>query len=289
MSCVPHFQQIRIENTNRCGFACVMCPRDKHTRSQGVMPMDDFALILDRIGSFEGEMHLHGFGESLLDRTLPDKISLVSQKMPKALQVIFTTLGVPSKKEFFSSLVKAGLDHILISCYGYTPDSYKKVHGRDAFSLVKKNLELLSEIQKENDNLPKIEIIPSSEGMLLTLGSQKDPRKEFEKWVHSLGFSFFKERKLHNYGDGRQYNKPKKEQLCPVVADNRKGILQVTWNLDVIPCCYDYNASIPFGNLRTQTLEEIFSSEAYFQFIYAHMTNRLDNYPICQNCEKDIY
>ena len=62
-----------------------MCPRDKHTRAQGIMSMEDFELVLDRVGSFEGEMHLHGFGESLLDKTLPKKVALVSKKMPKAL------------------------------------------------------------------------------------------------------------------------------------------------------------------------------------------------------------
>ena len=289
MTCVPHFQQVRIENTNRCGFACVMCPRDKHTRTQGIMPMEDFELVLNRVGSFEGEMHLHGFGESLLDKTLPEKVALVTKKMPKALKVIFTTLGVPPKEDYFSALAHAGLDHIFVSCYGYTIESYKQIHGRDAFALVKKNLEILSEIKKGNNDLPKVEIIPSSDQMLLTLGSQNNPHAEFQTWAESLGMTFFKDRKLHNYGDGRQYNTPKEERLCPVIKEKRKAILQITRNLDGIPCCYDYNATIPFGNLRTQSLEEIFSSMAYFRFVHAHTTNQLADYPICQNCEKDIY
>ncbi|MCB1110877.1 MAG: SPASM domain-containing protein [Chlamydiia bacterium] len=289
MSCVPHFQQVRIENTNRCGYSCVMCPRDKHTRTQGVMPLDDFELVLNRIGAFEGEMHLHGFGEPLLDKTLPDKVALVQQKMPQALKVIFTTLGVPPKKDFFTALIRAGLDHIFVSCYGFTPETYKQVHGRDAFDLVKKNLELLSEIKKENNNLPNVEIIPSGDQMLLTLGTKHNPRVAFQTWAESLGMTFFKDRKLHNYGDGRQYNQPKEERLCPVIKEKRKAILQVTWDLNVIPCCYDYNASIPFGNLRIQTLEEIFSSMSYFRFVHAHINNQLEDYPICQNCEKDLY
>ena len=82
---IPHFEQIRIENTNRCGYKCVMCPRDKHTRKQGLMPTKDFELVLDHIGSFEGELHLHGFGEALLDKNLPDKVRLAKKKMPKAI------------------------------------------------------------------------------------------------------------------------------------------------------------------------------------------------------------
>jgi len=55
----------------------------------------------------------------------------------------------------------------------------------------------------------------------------------------------------------------------------------------VIPCCLDFNASIVLGDLKKQSFHEIFSSDNYSKFINAHITNKLDNYPICQNCERD--
>lgn len=287
-STIPHFKQIRIENTNRCGYKCVMCPRDKHTRKQGLMPIEDFELVLDRVGSFSGELHLHGFGEALLDKNLPDKVRLAKKKMPQAIVGNYTTLGVPFKENYFFNLVDSGIDAIVVSCYGYTPEMYQSIHGRDTFHIVKKNLKTLSKIRRFLDSHLTLEVIPSGKEMLLTLGTKKDPRLEFKAWIESLGFSFAPERRLHNYGDGRAYNKPE-ERLCPVVKDVRRSILQVTWDLDVIPCCYDYNATIPFGNLRIQTLEEIFTSPPYKAFIKAHLSNNLENYPICQNCEKDIY
>ncbi len=285
---IPHFEQIRIENTNRCGYKCVMCPRDKHTRKQGMMPIEDFELVLDRIAPFKGELHLHGFGEGLLDKQLPDKVRLAKKKLPDVVAGIFSTLGVPYKENYFFDLVDSGIDAIAVSCYGYTPETYKAIHGRDAFPLVKKNLEILSKSRTFLDSPVRVEVIPSSETMLLTLGTKKDSRTEFKEWIETLGFSFTPERRLHNFGDGRTYNGPK-ERLCPVVKDMRRAILQVTWNLDVIPCCYDYNATIPFGNLRTLSLEEVFTSPPYKAFIKTHLTNNLENYPICQNCEKDIY
>ena len=140
---VPHFKQIRIENTNRCGYRCVMCPRDKHTRKQGVMSLEDFALVLSRIGLFEGEVHLHGFGESLLDRALPAKVRLCKEKMPKALVGNYTTLGVPHPDSYFFDLIDSGIDVLLVSCYGYTRETYQAIHRRDAFEVVKKTLKPL--------------------------------------------------------------------------------------------------------------------------------------------------
>ncbi|MEM8727454.1 MAG: radical SAM/SPASM domain-containing protein [Chlamydiota bacterium] len=287
-SIVPYFEQIRIENTNRCGYKCVMCPRDKHKRQQGIMPIEDFNLALDRVGSFKGELHLHGFGEALLDKGLPKKVRIAKKRMPKAVVGNYTTLGVPFKENYFFDLVDSGIDVILVSCYGYTPETYRAIHGTDAFHIVKRNLEIISKARLFIDSSLKLEIIPAGDKMLITLGADKDRRTEFKEWIESLGFSFTPERRLHNYGDGRTYNKPE-DRLCPVVKDMRRAILQITWDLKVIPCCYDYDATIPFGDLRTQTLEDIFSSPAYKDFIKAHLSNNLENYPICQNCEKDIY
>ena len=77
--------------------------------------------------------------------------------------------------------------------------------------------------------------------------------------------------------------------MCSVISGKRENILNITWDLNVIPCCYDFNATIPFGNLRKQSLEEIFSSSEYLTFVFAHRTDNLAAYPVCQNCEKSDY
>jgi hypothetical protein len=59
-------------------------------------------------------------------------------------------------------------------------------------------------------------------------------------------------------------------------------VLQITWDLDVIPCCFDSNASIVLGNLRHQSLEEVFQGSTYRDFIAAHMVQSLDPYPACR-------
>jgi molybdenum cofactor biosynthesis enzyme MoaA len=75
--------EIRIESTNYCGYKCVFCPREKMTREQGVMSVDDFILVLRRIkelyGDYSEQIHLHGYGESLLDKGLPEKSLLLER------------------------------------------------------------------------------------------------------------------------------------------------------------------------------------------------------------------
>lgn len=286
---VPLFQEIHIENTNSCGYKCVMCPRESQTRRIGFMSLEDFSFLLERIGPSQRTFHLHGFGEPLLDRQLVPKIKELKKKSPSSFGLIFSTLGVRVPEDYFVKLLEAGLDAIVISLYGFNSEDYKKVHGYDGFELVKKNLQLLSDamvpFQKFKATLKSPSIAISSP--LPILGSSE--RKSFCEWAEKLGFDLGQWRDLHNYGNGRNYNTPKPKKICPVINGKRRNILNITWSLDVIPCCYDFNASIPFGNLRKQSLEEIFSSPEYLAFVLAHQTGNIAAYSACQNCEKNDY
>ena len=283
------FQEIHIENTNSCGYKCAMCPRESHTRQIGFMSLEDFSLALDRIGPFDGIFHLHGFGEPLLDRQLVPKLQLLKQKSPSSKALIFSTLGVRLAEDTFFKLLDAGLDGIVISFYGFTPEDYKKIHGFNGFELAKQNLQFLSEAKKSFPKFLPILKIPS-----LTLSSSlpvaaPPERSVFCRWAEQLGFNLGEWAYVHNYSSGRHYNAPNSEKICPVIVGKRKGILNITWDLKVIPCCYDFNATISLGNLRNQSLEAIFSGPQYMDFIIAHQTGDLKNYPICQNCEKNDY
>ena len=286
----PLFQEIHIENTNSCGYKCTMCPRESQTRRIGYMSVDDFSLVLDRIGPFEGIFHLHGFGEPLLDRQLIPKVAKLKEKCPSATTLIFSTLGVKVSEDYFTKLLEAGLDTMVISLYGFNQQNYKQVHGYDGLELVKRNLQLLSKAMKETKSSFKAAIKIPSPTISISLPSAKLSEGEtFCKWAAELGFEIRTWSYVHNYSSGRHYNEPNTEKMCPVISGRRKGILNITWDLKVIPCCYDFNATIPFGNLREQTLEEVFSSPEYLKFTIAHTVNNLADYPVCQNCEKNDF
>ena len=91
---------------------------------------------------------------------------------------------------------------------------------------------------------------------------------------------------LHNFGDGRDYNDPHADKsICSVVSGYRRKHLNVTWDLKVVPCCFDYDSQIIFGDLRKQAIREIYESDEYLTFINAHATRNLDAYPLCQSCD----
>ncbi len=275
------FKEIHIENTNCCLYKCKMCPRDKLSRKLGVMSVEDFKLVLQRLEyleQFEGTFHLHGFGEALLDQNLFEKIKLLKKKFPKSKAQIISTLGVKLKNDYFLKLIDAGLDALMVSLYGFTKKTYQEIHGYDGFEIVKQNLLLLSQAQKKSNFFQVF--IKSSPDLSLK------PGKDFFAFLKKLEFDVGKSYAFHNFGDGRKYNAPNLKALCPVVGGIRKQILNITWDLNVIPCCYDYNSTICFGNLKKESLEQVFANEKYFNFLLRHKLGDLAAYPICQNCEK---
>ncbi|HSF44303.1 MAG TPA: radical SAM protein [Thermoanaerobaculia bacterium] len=286
----PHplvFEEIRIENTNRCHYSCFFCPREKQTREQGFMSLEDLEVVLDRVGGHAGGVDLHGFGEPLLDRGLIQKVELVRSRWPEARPRIYSTLGVKVKPGYFRELVEAGLKSIEVSFYGFDRETYRQVHQADLYDLARENLIDLCAVRRA---LPEsIEVVVRafpSHPEVKQPGADAERIREFCLWLDSLGVTILRERDLHNYGSGREYNTVRDELPCSVAWGFRRRVLQVTWDLSVIPCCFDSNAEVKLGSLRSQTLAEIFRNDLYTRFIQSHLDDRLEDYPVCQACDR---
>ncbi len=281
------FLEIRIENTNHCGYRCQMCPREKQTRKKGVMSLEDFSHVLDLFENYDRNIHLHGFGEPLLDKTLVEKVAYTRNTHPASSVLFFTTLGVEVKKGIFLSLADAGLSQIVISCYGFSKEAYATVHGVDRFTLMQKNIRVMREELEQSKSPFEIILKGPSLSMIKTLKIQFQ-LQNFIQWLSEMGIAYTAETVLHNYGEGRDFNTKDNNRVCSIVWGMRKEILQVTWDLKIIPCCFDFNASIVLGNLKKQSLEEIFASPEYLEFIRAHKENSLSQYSPCVGCERDF-
>jgi len=60
--------------------------------------------------------------------------------------------------------------------------------------------------------------------------------------------------------------------------------VSVLWNGDVVLCCYDYDGFNVVGNLREQTLKEIWHGEKINQIREIFEQRRTDTLPFCSGC-----
>ena len=286
------FEEIRIENTNLCPLNCIMCPRDKMTRPKGRMTLDTFVSVCNSINDYISSptvriFDVHGFGEPLTDKEILTKIRFVKDSYPNVKIRMVTTLYVASEK-MIDSLLVSGLDYIIISHYGASESDYRIIHGGTAYARVRQNIEYLVKKNSKLGNPVNIVFENLDLSNVLPIDIEHARKLSLKLWLENLkgyGMKIHNETAPHNWGSAYPFRKIS-SSTCSVVSGFRSRVLQVTWNGDVIPCCFDYNADVAFGNLLVDDLESIFSSEKYRCFIARHKENDISGYPPCKFCHR---
>ncbi len=295
-----HFTKIRVENTNSCKYTCNMCPREKMSRPTGIMTPEDYQLVLDRLQEyveetnlpqpFSSTFYLHGYGEPLFDPLLHVKSAMVDESFPAAQSMIFTTLGVRRPDAYFDRLLTEGkLRNIVVSMYGFQEETYEAVQNGGDFHAARDNLRYLARLNKSLGNPCTIILQILDPYTTDTIKNDPVEGKEYDDLLNELKplGVIVTAMGLHNFGDGRDFNAPDENPyMCSVVKGHRQEHFNVSWDLRVLPCCYDYNADIVFGDLRTQSIYEIYHGEIYEKFIAAHKSGNLDDYKLCKGCDQ---
>jgi len=289
-------EDINIELTNHCTYKCVFCNRELMTRPKGFMSLEDLSWVIQNItcrAGFTGHLQVPGWGESLLDRQIIEKIALMRKSFPKARIMTTTTLGLQFKAGYFQELVKAGLNLIQVSCRGLTRESYAAVHGVDRFDLVMKNLKTLSE--ELTPLTLKCEVLvrgrldsSQAENETAFRPDNKAIAEKFKNRIHGYGFHY-SEDVLLNSGNTYIFNKLRPSaEPCSIYKGRVAKSLVISWDLKVVPCCRVGNQEIILGNLHEKSLREIFYGQPWREFQNAHRTMALKTtYPFCWHCQRD--
>ena len=157
----------------------MMCPTIHY--ETGKLLMED--AIFDKIITFIEKnevkvIDMTGWGEPLLDKSLPEKIKHIKRVSPKT-QVVFSSNGTLFSDTMIEDILSSGVDRINISFDGATKETYGKVRLNSDFNVV---TSMLRSLVKINNN----RIWLSS-----TFVVMKDNYNEMEKYIelfHDIGF-----------------------------------------------------------------------------------------------------
>ena len=250
---------ILIENTNCCNAQCVMCPRETLTRQRGFMEFGLFEKIIKEVSVARRTpvVHLHGFGEPLLDESLPERIVLAKTCGIKHTYLV-TNASLLSP-ETSRKIIKAGLDTMKISFYGTDDESYRATMRRLDFKAALHNIMEFVKIRKElKKRTPKLIL------QYLPQEANEAKMKEFQfLWQPVLdkrAGDRLNHSSLHNYGGGRAYNRVG-ERIASVCFYPWTA-LSVLWDGRAVTCCMDYNGVQGVGDLNRQSVMEIWNGPA---------------------------
>ena len=273
---IPQNNEIRFEVTTRCNYNCIICARDKLTRKIETMSFTLFKQLFDKIINETSQYNtvaFPGMGEPLLDPTLDKKIAYIRKKDFKIL--ILTNGSLLSVKKF-TQLEKLGVNSIRVSFYGNSPEVYAKVHG------VKEGL-----FNKVKNNLTNIAKIKAKTKLLLTYNViQGYNEQDLESWIkYWEGKADLLEAwRPHNWVNGKNYRKVQKKKMN-TCGRPWKTPLQIQADGTVNMCCFDFDGKLLLGNLKTQSLKEIFESPIFKKILRCHISGNFKNSGlICENC-----
>lgn len=276
---IPKSNELRFEVTTKCNYNCIICPREKLTRKKETMSFELFKLLFDKINLETDQYNIltfPGMGEPLLDKSIGEKVEYAKKRK---FQVLLLTNASLLSVNRFKELEALGVDSIRVSFYGDTPESYARVHGIKNKALFKKNRDTLTEICR----------IKKRTQILLTYNIVKDSNDSYvSSWI-----SYWQDKadllevwRPHNWAIGKDYRKVQKEKL-KTCGRPFKTPLQIQVDGSVNMCCFDFDGKLLLGDLKSQTLNEIFQSAMFKKIVKCHTTGNFKNSGlICENCDQ---
>jgi len=272
-------KEVRIETSTVCNFNCEFCPNNTKyfKRKKEIMSLELFKFILMKL-KFEApeitDLTISGFGEAFIDNTIINKIILAKTQ---GLKIHILTNGSFLNEKTIDTLLKLKVADIRISIHSIIPEEYNKICGIKDNKILKKVMENIEYIK--NNKSESTQLIISAEavennknGINKLIDKYKDEVDLVEVWYP------------HNWIDWKKYRDGiKTKKTC-----NRpfNGPLQIQVDGTINMCCFDYNGELLLGDFKSQSLKEIYSSEAFKRIAEQHKYIEPISDIICNSCDQ---
>lgn len=266
---------VRIETTNACNAKCVICPHASMKRPVERMSDALFGRIIEECAAARcREVHLHNFGEPLLDKGLEDRVRQAKQLGIRKVKIFSN--GSLLTEDRAQKLIDAGLDEIKVSFDGASREEFEQIRRPLRFDKVVDNLHALVQIRNARRSPLKVAVACCS------TTDRQATMKSLEQVVDDFSFG-----KIHNWGGegetpkGRSVRKP-----CSRVWRT----FTILASGDVSLCCLDYDGQEILGRIDENTsIRDVFHGARYREVRRLHSRGLQDRLPLCSNCTKAFF
>ena len=273
-------RHVQIEISNLCNYQCIFCPRTKMVRKKGMIDEELFHRLIQEVYDFGArEMSFHYSGDPFLHPKL-------AQYTEKAKQVGYQyvyidTNGFHASPERLREVIDAGVDSIKFSVNAASRETYRFIHGVDAFDRVVENIAYCNAYRRRKN--PDMKLFVSC----VYTGYTQD---EMEKL--SEIFSFCDEVIFQPAADfsgvmpevnellkGKWDNTYANKCPCPMLF----GGIYITYEGYLSACCTNFDNHVVVADLKTMPLKEAWYGKAMTDLRRRHLDNNLKG-TVCYNC-----
>lgn len=265
-----------IENTSKCNLYCPMCPREL-----GYLPPQDLDLDLFKrtVDQLKGRTELvvpWGAGEPLLGSDLYEMIRYAKSN---GMHSVVSTNATLLNEERSNQIIDSGLDILIIAFDGTTPEVYEKYRKGADFQKVRSNILKFLEIKRRR--AASVFTIMQLVRMRENYHQVNDYQKMWS--IPGVDEIRIKEEEI-GFAEmavpGRE-NRPRvRKNPCHLLW---QGPPAITVDGNMFPCCHTWQTK-PLGNIREQSVKEIWNGAAMHRWRQAHLDGDVAEFPDCQRC-----
>lgn len=278
----PFPNEIFIDLTSFCNHACVFCSNWKLKHKRTMEPRMGRRVLQEAYENGTRDVGLYATGESFILKNLHEFVAAAKQI---GYEYIFiTTNGALATPERVKPVLDAGLSSIKFSISAGTRESYRKIHGKDDFDKVLRNLKWVAEYRAKSGLDYRIYVT-----MVYT-----DATKKEVDILKDLVIPYVDEWDPHLLTNqcGNKYDN---NDLGEIEKSNIRGrakskiCFQPFKSFTVTPegyisaCVLDYQKYLIVGDLSKTTLKEAWTNEIYTAFRKCHIEGNVRGL-ICYNC-----
>ncbi len=281
---------LNIEFSNKCNLRCKWCSLD-HSKpsiylSKQILEKLLKEIVYDKRFSKIKELNLWNAGETLLNPNFSSLLNIIGKykkigikkngRFPKVqLLTNGTMLTFSKSREIINS---NALDEIIFSVDGGTLEEYEMIRRGAKWEVLSKNI---TNFLKLNKNKVKSSIVCLvGEHKSFSIDWMDNSFKELLLLVNSYSL-----RKPHNWDGSKELGLKKRKKKKLNICYFLRYQLVLLPNGDVTVCCADLNSRGVIGNIKENSLYEIYSSKKRNWMINMNLIGKRKKVPLCQNCE----
>jgi len=235
--------EVSVETMALCNARCTFCPYPTIDRKGEKMPDALLNKLADEMISWDRNMYFSPFklNEPLLDKRMLPLCERINEASDKIVLRIFTNGSALTPENISGIAELERVAQLWVSLNSHIPDEYERLMGLK-FERTAKNIDYLHSLE-----------FPHSV-MLSTVGYPNEPFRRycFERWPKFESMAIKKDSWLG-------YTEAQVKQV-PDTACSRWFELSVMANGICAMCCMDSEGKYPIGDVRKNTLYEIYNS-----------------------------
>jgi radical SAM protein with 4Fe4S-binding SPASM domain len=274
-----------IEVTSRCNLLCPFCARTQRVekgvwRNAGDMDFDLFKKIVDDMAENRVfAMNMNVLGEPLIHKRIKDMVSYAKQK--GIIDVFFHTNAVLLNDKMSRDLINSGLDRLVISFDSPYKEKYEAVRVNAKYDKVLKNIIRFNQIREEMGRVGPLTRLNFIKLPGVTEQEIHDVIELFKPHIDSIGLLDY----IEGDNDVRKTFEADENYKSNFVCSQILTRLTVYDDGTVLPCCSDYDSELILGNLKDQTIQEIWNSDRLNEIRQLHFVGQFYKIPACAKCD----